>query len=169
MVDRLARRQGPTNKLTACGCRCLLCAHLSLFVKLQAKEEVPLPSKEVLQQISGYSKNPVLAASASILAGDTSSSGNGGAAAIVSLPGHGDVELSALAKSCCCCNKTEGGEVSCWLGLLLREVWARIQKAWYVCLRHQRLGGIKSNRQLLQPSADFIVCCTLLFANLSRR
>ena len=65
---------------------------------------MPLPPKQVLQQMAAYSKQPALAMAGSILAANSS-------AAIMLLPGHDDVELSALAKSCCCCNKMEGQEV----------------------------------------------------------
>lgn len=82
---------------------------------LQGTDKFPLPSKEVLQQMASYSKHPVLPVSATILtamAAGGSSDESGSSAAIVSLPGHIDIEYSALAKSCCCCNKHEGEEVS---------------------------------------------------------
>lgn len=71
----------------------------------------------MLQQIAAYNKHPLLPASGSILAAmaaaaPAAAGSSGSSAAIVSLPGHADIEHSALAKSCCCCNKHEGQEVS---------------------------------------------------------
>lgn len=86
----------------------------------QGTDKVPLPDQEVLQQIAAYDKHPLLPTSGSILAAmaaaaPAAAGSSGSSAAIVSLPGHADIEHSALAKSCCCCNKHEGQEVSSWL------------------------------------------------------
>lgn len=79
----------------------------------QGTDKVPLPDQKVLQQIAAYTKHPVLPVSGSILAAmaaaaPATAGSSGSSAAIVSLPGHANIEHSALAKSCCCCNKHEG-------------------------------------------------------------
>jgi hypothetical protein len=103
---------------------CCVCA------QLQGTDKVSLPDQEVLQQIAAYDKHPLLPASGSILAAmaaaqpAVAADSSGSSAAIVSLPGHADIEHSALAKSCCCCNKHEGQEVSNW------PTWLEVSTFW---------------------------------------
>lgn len=80
---------------------------------LQGSEHNPLPPKEVLQQLTAYSKTAVLPVTGSILAAMAAAEPDavGGSAAIMSLPGHEDLECAALAKSCCSCNKPEEVQV----------------------------------------------------------
>jgi hypothetical protein len=94
-----------------------------------------MPSSEVLKQMAAYNKHPVLSLTGEILA-STAAAGGGSSgsstAAIIALPGHQDVELSVLAKSCCCCNKTEGDEVG-W-GLKLMERRHKRQVLWLLLI-----------------------------------
>jgi hypothetical protein len=86
---------------------------LVCFAVLQGSEHNPLPPQEVLQQLASYNKTAVLPVTGSILAAMAAAGPDaaGGSAAIMSLPGHEDLEFSALAKSCCSCNKPEEAQV----------------------------------------------------------
>lgn len=90
----------------------------------QGSEQNPLPPKEVLQQLAAYSKTAVLPVTGSILAAMAAAGPDaaGGSAAIMSLPGHEDLEYAALAKSCCGCNKPEERQV-CGIGSSSVPVW----------------------------------------------
>ncbi len=78
-------------------------------IALQDADQVPLPPQDLLQSVAGYSKNPLLSTTATILAAPDAIRDS--AAAVMSLPDHQTIEFAALAKSCCHCNKAEDGEV----------------------------------------------------------
>lgn len=112
---------------------------------------MPLPAIEILQQIKAYGKNPLLSASSCILedmstqvAASGSSSNVGSHPAIMLLPGHAEVEMSSLAKSCCCCNTAEGGKV-------------RSSMSQHHFVRARSIVQLK--RRIIQPASICVKCC----------
>lgn len=101
---------------------------------LQASDlQAALPSKEVLQQMAAFTKQSSVAIVGTILAdmAAADAAGSGSTAAIMLLPGHDGLEYSAVAKSCCCCNKMEDKEVR----LMRLNLWAFMCTVfwWIVC------------------------------------
>lgn len=93
----------------------------TLCASVQGNKDAPLPSKDTLEQMAAFTKQPALSMTGSVLAAMSAAAGStGSSAAIMLLPGHVDTEYSALAKSCCCCNKPEEKEVS--LGCCCRRL-----------------------------------------------
>jgi hypothetical protein len=62
----------------------------------------------VLQQLAGYSQDPLLSATGSILLASTAADA-GGSTAVVALPQHQQLELSEFARLCHACCKPEDG------------------------------------------------------------